>query len=190
MKKVMIFAIILISVIAVIGVLSITGKITMNNNERILIETSKGNIIIELYADKAPITVANFRKYVSEGFYDGTIFHRVIADFMIQGGGFTSERDEKPTHQPIKLESKNGLSNKKGTIAMARTSVPNSATSQFFINTADNNFLDYSSRNDGYTVFGKVIEGMNVVEAIEKTKTGNEDWPLEEILIVKVSFLK
>lgn len=152
-----------------------------------VLETNKGNIEIELNRAKAPATVANFVTYVNEGFYNGTIFHRVISGFMIQGGGFTPDGVEKDTHAPIKLESKNGLHNGIGTIAMARTNAPNSATSQFFINVADNSFLDYSSSNDGYAVFGKVVSGMGVVNEIKSVETSshgnNGDWPVEDVVI-------
>ncbi len=145
-------------------------------NPVVLIETSKGNIKAELFQDKAPITVANFLKYVDEKHYDGTVFHRVIPDFMIQGGGFNEDLEEKPTGKPITNESYNGLQNQKYTLAMARTSVPNSATSQFFINVKDNPFLDKANAQDkvGYAVFGKVIEGKDVVEAIRTVKTSKQ----------------
>jgi len=162
-----------------------TGELEMT--EIAVLETTKGNIEIELNRAKAPITVANFVTYVNEGFYNGTIFHRVMDGFMVQGGGFTPDGNEKDTHATIKLESNNGLHNGVGTIAMARTNAPNSATSQFFINVADNAFLDYSSGNAGYAVFGKVISGMdtvNKIKAVETTsKLGNDDWPIEDVII-------
>ncbi len=152
-----------------------------------VLETTKGNIEIELNRAKAPITVANFVTYVNEGFYNGTIFHRVMDGFMVQGGGFTTEGEEKDTHAAIKLESNNGLKNTVGTIAMARTNSPNSATSQFFINVADNSFLDFSSGNAGYAVFGKVISGMDTVNKIKAVETssneGYDDWPAENVVI-------
>ena len=160
----------------------------------VVMETSKGNIEIELDKEKAPITVANFEKYVKDGFFDGLCFHRVIRGFMIQGGGFTPDGASQDTGSPIKIESKNGLKNKKGTIAMARTSDPNSATSQFFINTVDNGNLDYPSFDGhGYTVFGKVVSGMDAVMAIEAVATGTkltpygpmQDWPKEPVEIKK-----
>ena len=170
-----------------------SGNSNNSSNPVVIIETSKGNIEIELYPEKAPITVENFLRYANEGFYDNTVFHRVIAGFMVQGGGFTSDGKEKTTHETIQLESNNGLKNKEGTIAMARTSVPDSATSQFFINAQDNVFLDYSAGNPGYAVFGKVISGMEVVKAIEKvqttTKFGMKDWPVDDVKIVK-AYLK
>jgi len=163
-------------------------------NPKILIKTSEGDITLELYPDKAPITVANFLSYVNDKTYDGTVFHRVIPGFMIQGGGFTTTGIEKPTKDPIKLESSNGLKNEIGTVAMARTSVPDSATNQFFINAADNAFLNKGARDDGYAVFGKVISGMDVVKNIESKKTtiknGMSDWPLQDITITSVTVIK
>ncbi|MBI3413523.1 MAG: peptidyl-prolyl cis-trans isomerase [Candidatus Aenigmarchaeota archaeon] len=159
----------------------------------VILETSNGNIEIQLDSAHAPITVANFLKYVNEGFYNGTIFHRAIPNFMAQAGGFTSDGTEKQTHEPIKLESNNGLSNKRGMIAMARTNDPDSATSQFFINVADNYFLDYGRGNDGYAVFGNVTKGMDVADAIVSVKTGDRgffsDWPVEDI-IIKGAYVK
>ncbi|MFA5745979.1 MAG: peptidylprolyl isomerase [archaeon] len=159
-------------------------------NQVVVLETSKGNIEIELYADKSPKTVANFITYVNSGYYDGLVFHRVIKGFMVQGGGFNKFAVEKKTNSPIVLESNNGLKNLTGTVAMARTNAPNSATSQFFISTVDNDFLDYAgTSNPGYAVFGKVIKGMHIVFEIENVKTatknGNGDWPVENIIITK-----
>jgi len=166
------------------------AKATVN---KILMKTTKGDITIELYPEKASITVNNFLSYVDEKFYDGTIFHRVIKGFMIQGGGFTPDFQEKATKPPIKNEAGNGLKNKRGTIAMARTAVVDSATSQFFINHANNSFLDHrdnSSEGFGYCVFGKVIEGMDVVDAIANAKTmtrsGQSDVPRETIEIISI----
>lgn len=136
---------------------------------RLVFKTSHGDFTVELYPDEAPGTVENFLRYVDEGFYDGTIFHRVIPDFVIQGGGFTPELERKPTHDPIRNEAGNGLSNEMGTLSMARTSDPHSATSQFFVNLGDNTPLD---AGDGYAVFGRVVEGMEVVEAIADLPTG------------------
>ena len=153
----------------------------------IKLETTKGDIVIEVNDTAAPVTAANFLQYVNDGFYNGTIFHRVIPNFMIQGGGFTPDMQQKQTRSPIVNEAKNGLKNKRGTLAMARTNDPNSATAQFFINLVDNAFLDYSARNPGYAVFGQVVEGMDVVDAIAKTKTGIkgmfENVPEEAIII-------
>ena len=159
----------------------------------ITLETSKGDIKLELDAEKAPATVANFLDYARAGHYDNTIFHRVIAGFMIQGGGFDAGMRQKPTNAPIKNEADNGLKNLSGTIAMARTSDPHSATAQFFINVSDNAFLDFKSPTTqgwGYAVFGKVTDGMDVVRSIEKVQTGNksghQDVPLAEVVITKV----
>jgi len=165
----------------------------MAENKKIAINTSKGAIIVELDFESAPITAKNFADYVREGFFDGTIFHRVIAGFMIQGGGMKPDMKEKSNKAPIKLESKNGLKNNRGTLAMARTNVPDSATSQFFINLADNAFLNYSGPgNPGYAVFGKVVEGLDVVDAIAAVKTGrhgyHSDVPLETVLIESIVF--
>lgn len=156
----------------------------------IIMETSVGNISLELDEEKAPITVANFLKYVDEHFYDGLIFHRVIADFMIQGGGFDANMNQPKTHEPIKNEATNGLKNLRGTIAMARTSVVDSATAQFFINLQDNSFLDHGQRDYGYAVFGKVTAGMDVVDKIGVTSTqrfrGMSDVPVTPIIINSV----
>jgi peptidyl-prolyl cis-trans isomerase B (cyclophilin B) len=158
-------------------------------SEVVVIETSMGNFEIELNREKAPITVENFITYVNEGFYDGVIFHRVIKNFMVQGGGFTPDGNQKDTHAEIKLESQNGLKNNKGTVAMARTNVPDSASSQFFINVVNNDFLNYAPGNDGYAVFGEVITGMDTVEKIKAvkttTKTGMADWPVDDVVITK-----
>lgn len=144
------------------------------SHPHVLLKTSAGAITLELYPEKAPKTVANFLEYVKAGQYSGTIFHRVIAGFMIQGGGYDASMQEKPTRAPIPLESRNGLSNATGTIAMARTSNPNSATAQFFINTVDNTNLDYPNPDgNGYAVFGRVTAGMDVVKKIEAVPTGN-----------------
>jgi len=165
-----------------------------SKNPVVTLETTKGNIIIELYPEKAPETVANFIQYVQDGFYDGTIFHRVIPNFMVQGGGFTDDMSEKSTREPIKNEANNGLANENGTIAMARTPNPHSASSQFFINVKDNAFLDFQNETPngwGYCVFGKVSEGMDVVSSIVAVPTGNhgmhQDVPVEPIIIMKAS---
>ena len=166
----------------------VSTSIFAEKNVQFLINTSKGNIVIETYPEKAPITVKNFESYVNKGFYNDTIFHRVIDCFMIQGGGFTKDMSQKQTDAPIKIESDNGLKNKKYTIAMARTSIPDSATSQFFINVKNNDFLDYTGQsNPGYCVFGKVIEGQDVVDKIGKLKTrvknGMGDVPIKTVKI-------
>lgn len=158
----------------------------------VTLHTSAGVIKLKLFADKAPKTVENFQSYVADGFYDGTIFHRVINGFMIQGGGFTAEMEQKETKAQIENEADNGVANKTGTIAMARTSDPHSATCQFFINVADNDFLDFRAKNAngwGYCVFGEVIEGMDVINKIKAVATGRKfghaDVPLEAIVIEK-----
>jgi cyclophilin family peptidyl-prolyl cis-trans isomerase len=163
-------------------------------NPVVIMKTSKGDIKIELDEQKAPISVKNFLQYVDDKHYNGTIFHRVIDGFMIQGGGFTPAMVQKPTKAPIKNEAANGLQNKRGTIAMARTQVIDSATSQFFINVADNGFLDYKAptmQGMGYAVFGKVIEGMDVVDKIKASKTGVKagmsDVPVETVEILEVT---
>lgn len=164
-------------------------------SNKVLIKTSLGDITVELYPDKAPKSVENFLGYVKGGFYDGTVFHRVIEGFMIQGGGFTKDLRQKPTKAPIPIESKNGLSNLRGTVSMARTMDPNSATAQFFINTVDNPRLDYvSDANPGYAVFGKVISGLDVVDKIKAVPTGPQgpfrsDVPTTAVVIEKVSLV-
>ena len=160
--------------------------------QKVKFVTSAGDIVVELDAAKAPKTVANFLQYVKSGHYDGTIFHRVIDNFMIQGGGMTTDMKEKETRAPIPLESRNGLTNQRGTLAMARTSDPNSATSQFFINVKDNDFLNQEKSRDGngYAVFGKVIEGMDVVDKIKATPTGPGDVPVQPIIIKKATVEK
>ena len=163
----------------------------------VLITTSKGNITVELLPDKAPETVANFLRYVDEGFYNGTIFHRVISGFMIQGGGFDQEYTKKPTHDPVMNEADNGLPNVRGSIAMARTSDPHSATAQFFINHTDNPALDHRNKGSGwgYAVFGKVTDGMEVVDKIASVDTGpggpfRQDAPREMVVIETISQIK
>ena len=158
------------------------------------IETSMGTITFELDDERAPATVENFVKYAADGFYDGTIFHRVIDGFMVQGGGFTRDMNQKDTRGPIRIESMNGLKNLRGTIAMARTMVPDSATSQFFINLVDNGFLDFTAPTQsgyGYAVFGKVTDGMEVVDRIAKVRTGfsgpHQNVPEEPVVIRKVT---
>jgi len=170
-------------------------KIVNSENIVVKLQTSKGDIIIELNSKAAPVTVKNFLTYVDDGFYDGTIFHRVISGFMIQGGGFTADMNRKQTHDPIVNEAKNGLSNMRGTIAMARTNDPDSATSQFFINHTDNTPLDAGGVSGaGYAVFGKTIEGMDVVDAIAAVKTttrdGMADVPVEPVVIKSVSIVE
>lgn len=165
-------------------------------NPRVQLKTSLGDITLELDEKNAPVTVDNFLQYALEGFYDGTIFHRVIPGFMVQGGGLTPDMQEKPTRAPIKNEATNGLRNLKGSVAMARTDVVDSATAQFFINTVNNDFLDHKRRTKeeyGYAVFGWVTEGMDVVERIEKVATGSSgphsDVPLTPVIIQAVECL-
>ncbi|KIH76936.1 peptidyl-prolyl cis-trans isomerase B (cyclophilin B) [Geoalkalibacter ferrihydriticus] len=167
-----------------------------NTNPLVQMETSRGEIILELDAEKAPLSVANFLAYARAGHYDGTIFHRVIKGFMIQGGGLTLDMQEKPTAAPIKNEARNKLKNKTGTIAMARTEEIDSATAQFFINTEDNKFLNNtgtSAADFGYAVFGQVVDGMDVVYTIEQQPTtsvaGHEDAPVEPVVISKVTVI-
>ncbi|NLW82553.1 MAG: peptidylprolyl isomerase A [Desulfovibrionales bacterium] len=157
---------------------------------KVALTTNKGVIVLELDAAKAPVTVENFLTYVKEGFYSGTVFHRVIKGFMIQGGGMDASMSRKKGHAPIRNEAANGLKNGKYTIAMARTGEVNSATSQFFINTADNAFLDHGVRDFGYAVFGKVVEGQKVVDAIDAVKTGFQDVPAETVVIERAEVVK
>ena len=166
-------------------------------NPRVCLSTSMGDIIVELDAENAPISTKNFLGYVNDGFYDGTIFHRVIADFMIQGGGMNPDMSQKDTNSPIKNEATNGLANKRGTLAMARTQIVDSATAQFFINTVDNDFLNHQNESVmgyGYAVFGKVVEGMETVDAIRQVATGNngmhQDVPTEAVVIEKATVVE
>jgi peptidyl-prolyl cis-trans isomerase B (cyclophilin B) len=165
-------------------------------NTKVLLETNAGDIVLALNAEKAPKTVANFLDYVNRGHYENTIFHRVIPSFMIQGGGFMADGKQKPTQNPIENEANNGLKNTKYTVAMARTNEPHSATAQFFINVFDNNFLNHIAKHPagwGYAVFGEVVEGQEICDAISNVKTGNkgfhQDWPLVDIVIKKASAL-
>ncbi len=159
-------------------------------NPQVTIHTNRGDIRLELYPDDAPVSVANFLQYANDGFYDGTIFHRIISHFMIQGGGMTPDMERKPTREPIKNEADNGLKNVRGSVAMARTNDVNSATSQFYINVELNGALDHvSTQNDrewGYAVFGRVVEGMDVVDDIRFVKTDARDVPVEVVLIESV----
>ena len=152
-------------------------------NPVVEIKTSMGTIKVELFEDKAPTTVKNFLQYTEDKFFDGTVFHRVIPNFMIQGGGMTPNLSQKPTRPPIKNEAENGLKNDAGTIAMARTSAPDSATAQFFINLKDNDFLNHGARDFGYAVFGHVTHGMDVVRKIGAVPTGANDVPVEPVLL-------
>jgi peptidyl-prolyl cis-trans isomerase B (cyclophilin B) len=166
-------------------------------NPTVALDTNHGRIVLELYADKAPKTVENFVEYVKAGFFDGTLFHRVIPGFMIQGGGFDGQQKQKPTRTPIQNEADNRVGNDRGTIAMARTGDPHSATAQFFINLKDNTFLNHTGKNPqgwGYTVFGKVTEGMDVVDKIAKVKTApgriSEAVPAEAVVIEKAEVVQ
>ena len=164
------------------------------SNPVVRMQTSMGNVYIELYKKEAPISVENFLSYVNEGFYENTIFHRVINGFMVQGGGFESGLKQKSPRKPIKNEATNGLSNKNGTLAMARTNIIDSATAQFFINVKDNSFLDHSPKSYGYAVFGNVVEGMDVVNKIKTTKTSTvghyQNVPKKDVIIKKVTVIK
>ena len=173
---------------AFLATVTLKGE-TPVKNPTVVMKTSLGSVTIELYPDKAPETVKNFLQYVNDKFYDGTIFHRVISNFMIQGGGIDAAMNKKPTRAPIKNEAANGLKNKLGTVAMARTSEPNSASSQFFINVKDNGFLDYrdsSPQGIGYCVFGKVTAGMDVVDKIKAVPTGAQDVPTAQVVIESI----
>ncbi|HEY9279586.1 MAG TPA: peptidylprolyl isomerase [Eoetvoesiella sp.] len=169
----------------------------MSTTPRVKLQTNHGDIVIELDAEKAPKTVENFLTYVKEGFFDGTVFHRVINNFMVQGGGFEAGMKQKQTHATIENEADNGLKNNRYTLAMARTSDPHSATAQFFINVADNDFLNFTSPTPngwGYAVFGKVAEGTEVVDQIKVVKTGNkgfhQDVPVEDVVIEKATIVE
>lgn len=185
-----------VALLAASALLAMSPTWAASTNPQVEIQTNMGNIVVELNAKAAPKTVANFMNYVKSGFYKNTIFHRVIPGFMIQGGGFVSGLEEKDTNAPIALESKNGLTNQRGTIAMARTMDPNSATSQFFINVANNNFLNADQAQDGhgYAVFGKVISGMETVDKIAGVKTHSvryyDDVPIRDVVIKNISILK
>jgi peptidyl-prolyl cis-trans isomerase B (cyclophilin B) len=178
--------------------LSFAKENTMSDTQtKVKLTTTLGEVIIQLNTEKAPVSAANFLTYVNEGFYNGTIFHRIIPDFMAQGGGFDTGFNQKAVHAPIKNEADNGLKNTRGTLAMARTNDPNSATAQFFINLKDNAFLNHTGKNAsgwGYAVFGEVIEGMDVVDAMAKQATGNrgghQDVPKTDIVIEKAEVVK
>ena len=178
--------------------LSFATENTMSDTQtKVKLTTTLGEIIIQLNTEKAPVSAANFLTYVNEGFYNGTVFHRIIPDFMAQGGGFDTSFNQKAVHAPIKNEADNGLKNTRGTLAMARTNDPNSATAQFFINYKDNAFLNHTGKNAsgwGYAVFGEVIEGMDVVDAMAKQATGNrgghQDVPKTDIVIEKAEVVK
>jgi peptidyl-prolyl cis-trans isomerase B (cyclophilin B) len=184
--------------LVVLGGVLPARPVAADGNPTVTIQTSKGEIQLELFAEQAPVTVENFLSYARSGFYDGTIFHRVISHFMIQGGGFTPDMEKKPTGEPIANEATNGLSNKRGTIAMARTSDPHSATAQFFINVQDNMNLDHTGQANpstwGYAVFGRVTGGMEVVDDIrfvQTTKVGpHSDVPVEPVVIERIAIVE
>ena len=180
-----------------LGVATLLGMTALPSlAQKVRLATSAGDIVVELDADKAPKTVANFVQYVKAGHYDGTIFHRVIETFMVQGGGYKADLSEKPVRPPIPLESRNGLNNVRGTLAMARTNVPDSATSQFFINVVDNAFLDQANSRDGngYAVFGKVVGGMDVVDKIRAMPTQpqgpHQNLPVKAVILTKATVEK
>jgi cyclophilin family peptidyl-prolyl cis-trans isomerase len=181
---------VIVLIIVLIFLIVVVSKPAQEIKKEIAVfETNKGAFEIELDRNSAPITVENFVNYVKSGFYDGTVFHRVIPNFVAQAGGYTPDGKSKEKGSPIILESKNGLSNLVGTVAMARTLIENSATSEFYVNLKDNLFLDYAPGNPGYAVFGKVVAGMNVIFAIAEqptnTKYGMQDWPVEDVIIIK-----
>jgi peptidyl-prolyl cis-trans isomerase B (cyclophilin B) len=188
--------ILLVSLLAGLCILPAhAASLTKGKLKMVKLETNHGTITLQLDAEKAPITTQNFLDYVNSGFYSNTVFHRVIPNFMIQGGGFEPGMKQKNTNDPIKNEAANGLKNDKYTIAMARTGDPHSASSQFFINTKNNSFLDYPGQDGwGYCVFGKVVEGMDVVDAIGKVKTGSsgfhQDVPKEDVVIIKAEVVQ
>jgi cyclophilin family peptidyl-prolyl cis-trans isomerase len=186
---------------AILGLVAVVATTTPHaavaEAPRVKLATSSGDVVLELAADQAPATVANFVQYVKDGFYDGTIFHRVIANFMIQGGGFTPEFEKKSTREPIPNEADNGLRNQRGSIAMARTGEPHSATAQFFINVVDNPNLDHKAKNPrgwGYAVFGRVVDGMDVVDSIRNVQTGNRgsyrNVPREPVIIRSATLME
>lgn len=184
-----------INILAVLSFAGITNGASAADAPRVALKTSMGEIVLELYPDKAPKSVENFLQYVKSGFYNGTIFHRVIDNFMIQGGGFDKNMVQKPTKAPVENEAKNGLKNEKYSVAMARTSDPHSATAQFFINVKNNSFLDYPGQDGwGYTVFGKVIKGTDVVDKIKTVDTSNkgmhQNVPTKPVVIESATVLK
>jgi cyclophilin family peptidyl-prolyl cis-trans isomerase len=170
-------------------ILLLTSQIALAANPSVLIDTNKGQITVELYPEQAPKTVTNFLDYIKRDGFKDTIFHRVIDSFMVQGGGFLTSGEQAATTAPIYNESKNGLSNERGTISMARTNDPHSASRQFFINEKDNTFLDAKGNNWGYAVFGKVTSGMDVVDNIAKVETGSQDKPIEPVIINSITLI-
>ncbi|MCC5857951.1 MAG: peptidylprolyl isomerase [Ectothiorhodospiraceae bacterium] len=179
----------LVAILLIAGISTVhaTDQAKQGETPMVVFETSHGDITLELYPEDAPVTVENFLRYVDDGFYDGTVFHRVIPGFVIQGGGFDADMNQKPTHDPIRNEADNGLKNERGTLSMARTQQIHSATSQFFINLNDNAFLDHGTRDFGYAVFARVVDGMDVVDGIAQVPTGthrgHQDVPREPVLV-------
>ena len=181
--------------LAALASTALTSLGALAANPMVELKTNQGEIVVEVFADKAPKSAENFVQYVKDGFYDGTVFHRVIDGFMVQGGGFDADLKQKSTRAPIENEAKNGLKNERGTLAMARTADPHSASAQFFINLVPNTFLDYPSRDGwGYAVFGKVVKGMDVVDKIAKVQTANRGFhqnvPVEAVVIESASVLE
>ena len=180
-----------LAIVTALSLASIAGHAAAEGAPKVALKTNLGEIVLELNAEKAPKSVENFVQYVKAGFYNGTTFHRVIENFMIQGGGYDTQGNLKPTRDSIEIESKNGLRNRQYTVAMARTSDPNSANSQFFINTKDNRFLDYPGQDGwGYAVFGKVLKGADVVDKIESVPTGRRDKPLQDVVIESATLIE
>ena len=186
-KLLMLAASVLFAVSSTAAVAQAPSNDAKGGKPMVVFSTNYGDFTIELYPDKAPVTVENFLEYVDSGFYDGTIFHRVIPGFVIQGGGFTEDMRQKPTEAPIKNEADNGLKNERGTLSMARTQDVNSATSQFFVNLVDNAFLDHGTRDFGYAVFAKVVDGMDVIDkiaAVQTTRHGmHSDVPADPVVV-------
>ncbi len=180
-----------LAIVTALSLASVTIHAASADMPKVSMKTNLGEIVLELNMEKAPKSVANFVQYVKSGFYNGTIFHRVINNFMIQGGGYDARGNLKPTGASIENEAKNGLRNRAYTIAMARTSDPNSANAQFFINTKDNRFLDYPGQDGwGYAVFGKVIKGTDVIDKIEEVETGGRDKPVQDVVIESVTLIE
>jgi cyclophilin family peptidyl-prolyl cis-trans isomerase len=180
-----------LSLLTVVAMSGISQSALAAKAPKVSLKTNMGEIVLELYPEKAPKTVENFLEYVKSGHYKGTIFHRVIDGFMIQGGGYDKDMAQKPTREPIQNEAKNGLKNEKYSVAMARTAAPHSASAQFFINVKDNNFLDYPGQDGwGYAVFGKAIKGMDVVDKIKAVPTGPGDIPNKPVIIESASIIK
>lgn len=176
--------------LASLAAIALAGPVLAQAAPQVKFQTSMGDFVVEVYPDKAPKTVENFLRYVKDKHYDGTVFHRVIDNFMIQGGGYTVSKSERPTRPPVPIEALNGLKNDLGTVAMARTNDPNSATAQFFVNVKNNDFLNARGPADGYTVFGKVTSGMDVVNKIKVVPTGPGDVPQTPVVINSATLVK